>query len=95
MTLVWGPRARRDLHELIVCIGEDSVQAAALVAARILESAELLLEVPQAGRPGRVAGTRELVVLRTPYLLVYRITKRNVRILRVYHGARRWPSRFD
>lgn len=95
MTLVWGPRAQRDLHELIAYIAEDSLQAATLVAARILRSAELLVDVPQAGRSGRVAGTRGLVVLRTPYLLVYRTTKRNVRILRVYHGARLWPARFS
>lgn len=95
MRLVWGGRARRDLHELISYIAEDSVQAASLVASRILRSAEVLLTAPHAGRLGRVRGTRELVVLRTPYLLVYRVTTRTTRILRVYHGARRWPSRFD
>jgi toxin ParE1/3/4 len=94
MTLTWSRRAQRDLHELIAYIAEDSLQAASLVATRILRSAELLVEVPRAGRPGRVSGTRELIVLRTPYLLVYRLTSRGVRILRVYHGARLWPSRF-
>lgn len=95
MRLLWGRRARRDLHELIVYIAEDSVQAASLVASRILKSAEILIQIPHAGRPGRVNGTRELIVLRTPYLLVYRHSTRSIRILRVYHGARRWPSRFN
>ena len=95
MKLVWGRRARRDLNELIVYIAEDSVQAAELVATRILKSAEILLKAPLAGRVGRVDGTRELIVLRTPFLLVCRVESSNVRILRVYHGARRWPSRFD
>ena len=95
MKVVWGRRARRDLHELIACIAEDSIQAAELVAARIFKSAELLMEVPRAGRVGRIDGTQELIALRTPYLLVYRIESETVRVLRVYHGARRWPARFD
>ena len=95
MKLVWGHRAHRDLHELIAYIAEDSIQAAELVASRIFKSAEILTQVPCAGRTGRVDSTRELVVLRTPYLLVYRVESSAVRILRVYHGARRWPARFD
>jgi addiction module RelE/StbE family toxin len=94
MKLVWGRRARRDLHELIAYITEDSVQAAEVVAARILKAAELLIEFPRSGRIGRVAGTHERVVGRTPYLLVYQIIYVQIRILRVYHGARKWPVRF-
>jgi len=95
MKAIWGRRAKRDLRELVIYIAEDSVQAAELVAARILRVAELLGEMPRAGRPGRVKGTREIVGLRTPYILVYRIATGRVRILRGYHAARRWPSRFE
>jgi toxin ParE1/3/4 len=49
---------------------------------------------PQSGRPGRVSGTRELVVTRTPYVVPYRVQGRNIEILRVYHGARKWPEHF-
>ena len=72
MTLIWGRRARRDLHELIAYIAEDSVQTAELVATRIRNAAELLSKMPRAGRPGRVNRTCELVVSRPPYILVYR-----------------------
>jgi toxin ParE1/3/4 len=51
----------------------------------------LLAEFPRVGRSGRIPGTRELVVLRTPYFLVYRIDEPLVEILRVVHGARQWP----
>ena len=95
MKLIWGSRAKRDLHELVAYIAEDRVQGAELVAARILKAAERLTGMPRGGRPGRVPGSRERVVGRTPYILVYRIASGQVRILRVYHGARRWPSRFD
>jgi toxin ParE1/3/4 len=94
MKLTWERRARRDLRELIAFIAEDSVQSAEAVADRILKAAELLTEFPRSGRSGRVPGTRERVVGRTPYILVYQIVSGRVRILRVYHGSRQWPKKF-
>jgi toxin ParE1/3/4 len=94
MKLLWGRLARRDLNELIAYIAADSVQTAELVAERILKAAELLPAMPRSGRTGRVPGTRERVVGRTPYILAYRIESGQIRILRVYRGARKWPTRF-
>jgi toxin ParE1/3/4 len=48
---------------------------------------------PDIGRPGRVRGARELVVVGTPYVIPYRVKGEEVQILRVYHAARRWPKR--
>ena len=95
MKVGWRARARRDLHELIAYIAQDSVQTADLVSDRISKSVSLLTNNPYSGRQGRVAGTRELVVSRTPYILVYRVGVSSVSILRVYRGARRWPPHFD
>jgi toxin ParE1/3/4 len=47
------------------------------------------------GDLGRVDGTRELVVSRTPYILLYRLRGSRVTIVRVFCGARRWPAQFD
>lgn len=44
------------------------------------------------GRPGRVPGTRELVIANTPFLVPYRVKGDTVIVLRVFHGARRWPG---
>jgi toxin ParE1/3/4 len=77
---------------LIAYIAEDSVQTAELVAARILKAAELLTKMPRSRRIGRVPGTRERVVGRTPYILAYKIDSSRVRILRVFRGARKWPA---
>jgi len=95
MKVVWGRRARRDLYKLISYIAEESLQAAELVSNRIDDATHFLAVMPGSGRPGRVAGTRELVISRTPYILVYRIKSNSVRIIRVYHAARRWPTRFE
>jgi addiction module RelE/StbE family toxin len=85
----------RDLEELAAHIAQDSERTADLVESRIHEAARLLREVPAMGRPGRVRGTRGLIVQRTSYILVYRIKSGRIRILRVFRGARRWPSRFE
>lgn len=95
MRLVWSRAAVADLEELAAYIAEESELIAEFVEVRIHEEAMLLSRFPRAGRPGRVSGTRERVVLRTPYILVYRLHSETVRILRVFRGARRWPTRLD
>jgi toxin ParE1/3/4 len=48
---------------------------------------------PAAARPGRVAGTRELVIVGTPYIVPYRVKADVIQIITVLHGAQRWPDR--
>jgi toxin ParE1/3/4 len=50
-----------------------------------------LRSFPESGRAGRVAGTRELVVSGTPFIVIYRVKPSAVVIIRVLHAARRWP----
>jgi toxin ParE1/3/4 len=52
---------------------------------------DLLIEFPEMGRQGRVLHTRELIISRTPYFVVYRVRDRSLEILRVLHGAQKWP----
>jgi toxin ParE1/3/4 len=59
---------------------------------RILIAASGLIVFPESGRPGRLPGTRELIVGRTPYLVAYRIEGDTVEILRVIHSRQRWPN---
>ena len=50
---------------------------------------------PLLGRVGGVEGTRELVLPRYPYLIIYRLLKNRIRILSVVHTARHWQPEFD
>ncbi|MGB9203229.1 MAG: type II toxin-antitoxin system RelE/ParE family toxin [Terriglobales bacterium] len=92
MRLEWSIFAQADRDAIFDYIEEDNLQAAIAVDNRIREQVAGLAKFPESGRPGRVAGTRELVILRTPYIAVYRIAGNAVRILRVLHGAQQRPE---
>jgi toxin ParE1/3/4 len=95
MNVIWSPEAIQDLILLRAFIAEESPAAARRIALRILHDVEQLLPAnPHMGRPGRVPGTRELVIPQTPYIVPYRVPREAIQILRVYHGARRWPDSF-
>ena len=94
MTVVWSRRAIRNIRAARAYIARENPVAATVVTERIIQQVELLLKFsPGIGRPGRIAGTRELVISRTPYVVVYRIAAGNVDILAVIHHARDWPGR--
>lgn len=95
MRLEWSPDAVADRDLIFDYIEADNPHAAALVDDRIAAAATRLIAFPESGRAGRVDGTRELLVSRTPYILPYRVIGDTVRILRVIHGARLWPEGFE
>ena len=95
MNIIWSPEAIQDLISLRVYIAEESPAGARRIVLRILHDVEQLLpNNPHMGRPGRVPGTRELVIAQTPYIVPYRLQREAIQILRVYHSARRWPDSF-
>jgi len=75
-------------------IATDSPAAASRVAQKIWNSVQLLADQPSLGRPGRVAGTRELVISGLPYIVVYAEQDVMVVILRVMHTSLKWPKHF-
>ena len=93
MNAVWSRRAIRHLVSLRKVIAKDSEQNAALVAGRILNSVDLLQTQPGMGRPGRVSGTRELVVPDTPYIIPYRVRRDRLELIAVFDGHRQWPRK--
>jgi toxin ParE1/3/4 len=89
----WLRTALTNLDAEAEYIAEDNPAAAGRTVQRILRAVKLLGKNPAVGRAGRVAGTRELVVAGTPYILPYRVRGEAVEILRVFHGARKWPEK--
>ena len=91
MKVIWSSTASGELDDHIRFIARDSVVAAFQVQDRILAAARKIAEFPGRGRPGRLVGSREVVVARTSCLIVYTVGVERIDILRIMHGARDWP----
>ncbi|MDZ4811351.1 MAG: type II toxin-antitoxin system RelE/ParE family toxin [Pseudomonadota bacterium] len=93
MNLVWLPLALHLRFAPLEHVAKQNSQAAVQLDEQIEAQADLLTTYPEMGRIGRQVGTRELVVQRTPCILVYRVRPqaKRVEILRVLHGAQQWP----
>jgi toxin ParE1/3/4 len=93
VTIRWTKPANDDFLGIVAWIAANNPVAASRVGRRILDAVRQLEDFPSRGRPGRSPGTRELVISRLPYLVVYSVDAdpRTVVILRVLHGAMLWP----
>jgi toxin ParE1/3/4 len=87
--LRWSRRAILRLASIHDYIAQDSPDAGMRVAALIVEGLE---RFPLSGRPGRIEGSRELVIPGLPYILPYRIVDDEVQIASVVHTSRQWPA---
>ena len=92
MRLRWTEPAVHDLTQICDYIEQHgSPGSGRRVALSIYESVAGLTSFLERGRMGRKPGTRELDLVRMPYLAIYRIRKEAVEILRILHGAQSWP----
>jgi toxin ParE1/3/4 len=94
MKLRWTRLALQDLRHLHEYIAEDNPSAANRMVTRIQDATQRLRKHPQMGRPGRVQGTRELVIAGSPYIVVYILGDSEIQIVAVIHSAMRWPDTF-
>jgi plasmid stabilization system protein ParE len=81
MRITWSRRALRHVIAVTAAIADDSEQNAQVVAERILTEVELLQTQPEVGRPGRVLGTRELVIPNTSYIIPYRVKEGRLELI--------------
>jgi addiction module RelE/StbE family toxin len=95
MKLIFDDRAISDLENIHHWIAQENPKAARAVVDRIVASVELLASFPHMGRPGRDEGTREWVVPRLPYIVIYEVSEKHddVIVIAVFHGAQDWPER--
>lgn len=94
MRVAWTRIALSQLDEIQDYIAEESPAAAYRLVDDIISRAErLLADNANAGRMGRVRGTRELAFADIRYIVAYRVTSR-VEIVAVIHSARDWPQSF-
>ena len=92
MIIDWLPQAVRNRFDQLDYIAESNPLAAADQDEEIERQVNMLCDHPKLGRPGRVKGTRELVISSTPFVLVYRLRgSQRVEVLRLLHGSQLWP----
>ncbi len=91
MKLIWTRVANADRSEIRAHIGRDNPAAALAIDELFSEKAARLSDYPGLGRPGRVPGTRELVVHQN-YIIIYDIAADLLRILRILHATKQWPA---
>lgn len=88
----WSPQSRQHLLAIRERIREDNPPAADQMRLRIRKVVELLGTMPMMGHPGRRHGTMEFIV--SPYIIVYRIVHAELRVLGIFHDARKEWSDF-
>jgi toxin ParE1/3/4 len=94
--IAWRRRAQADLRNVFLWLLDRDPSAAWRTYHAINDYITVLREHPGLGRPGRVDRTRELVIPHTPYIVVYTVDAAgDVTILRLVHGAQRWPQQLE
>jgi toxin ParE1/3/4 len=92
--VLWSAASVKHLEEIVEYLQGECSEGAITTRRRILETKRRIGRMPRSGRVGRINGTREAVVPRTPYIIVYRV-ERTVEILGIWHAARLWPESFE
>ncbi len=94
MQIRWTDKALDNLDAAVEYIAADNPTAAEKVAKKIWDSVQLLKTQPGLGRPGRVVGTRELIISELPYIIPYMEKDGTIIILRIIHSSIKWPNYF-
>lgn len=89
MEVVWGEGAREDFDRAVDFMTEQSPAGAQRVGAKILKAVALLEHFPEIAPASKHRGLRQLVVTKTPYLVVYRVEADRVEIRAVIHAKQR------
>ncbi len=87
MKLRWTNLALQGFEQAHDYMMQEDPESAKLIAQRILDATRRLQQFPRMGRVGEDEDTRELVVQKTPYLLVYSINEDMIELLRVWHTS--------
>jgi toxin ParE1/3/4 len=91
MELRWTEGAAKDLEHIADYLFEHAPGRAADLVRKIYDAPAVLLTFPNRGRLDKKKGTRELALSPLPYIVVYQITFDLIHIIRILHGAQKWP----
>jgi toxin ParE1/3/4 len=89
----WLKRALKQLEQEVDYLAQENPKAAAKLLKQVQQQTLLLQDHPHMGWPGRVAGTRELVMTQYSYFIPYRCKHKQIEVLRFFHTARQYPPK--
>lgn len=94
MLINWAKTAHKDILGILqYFIDENDTETGQAIVDTLLSSTERLKSFPLSSRQGQIAGTRELVLSKLPYILIYHIPDSdNVEIIRVVHTSMLWGN---
>jgi toxin ParE1/3/4 len=93
--VLWSAASLSHLQQVVDYLQGETSGGATTIRRRILETKRRIGQMPYSGKVGRIDGTREAVVPRTPFILVYRVSEKTLDILGIWHAARLWPESFE
>ena len=91
MRVRWSSDAADDVERISDYVAADRPETALRIALDVVRRVDALDTFPDRGRLGRVQGTRELVLTPLPFVAVYEVHEGEVQVLRILHGAQKWP----
>jgi len=92
MRVRWLKKAIMNLDAEADYIALENTTAAAEMFVYVKAKVDALGDFPSSGRPGRVSGTRELVIDHYPFVVPYRVVGDELHVLRVFHTRRKLPK---
>lgn len=84
MKIVYLPQTRDDLRWMKDYYSNVFPEGARHARVRFQKAEKILKDNPHFGRPGALSGTRELVIAKTPFLILYRLRADRIEILRIW-----------
>lgn len=91
MQLRWTEEAANDLERIADYLLIHAPDRAPELVRAVYDAPSNLLTFPNRGRPGKKAGTRELVLFPLPYVVIYAVRGDVIFVVRILHGAQKWP----
>ena len=92
MRVRWLQKAIRNLDAEADYIALENSTAAVKMFVYVKAKIDELSDFPSSGRPGRIPGTRELVIDHYPFVVPYRVVGDELHVLRVFHTRRKLPK---
>ena len=92
MQIRWTKKALNNLDAAVKYIAKANPTNDRMIAQKIWDSVQLLTTQPGFGRPGRIDGTRELIIGGLPFIVPYLEQECAIIILRIIHTSMKWPE---